>query len=216
MATYNGGPFSLFNGKVGNTVSYTTKIGYSVIRQIGTRIAPFTAAELSNQKGTGLVTNFLNPLLPVIRIGFQNVPAGRHWTAYNYASSTLKLGAVKGFGTDKKIDYKKVLLSVGDIPAPSNVKVELIGNELIFEWETDSDSEKADRNDRVMIVAYLPETQKALFLLCGATRTEQRQAMSLPDFTSETVMETYISFVSDDRKSVSTSVYTGQVTGKIN
>lgn len=216
MGTYKGGPLSLFSGKVGDTVSYTTKVGYSVIRQIGTRIAPFTAAERANQKGTGLVTNFLNALLPVIRIGFQNVPAGKHWTAYNYASSILKLNSLKGSGLDKEINYKAVVLSVGDIPPPKSKKVELLSNKLIFEWEADTDSEKADRNDRVMIVAYFPETLQAIFLLCGATRTEERQIIPLPDFTRETVMETYISFVSDDRKSVSNSVYTGQVIGKVN
>ena len=216
MGTYNGGLLSLVNGKIGTTVSYTTKLGYNVVREVGLRTAPFTKAELENQKGTSLVTNFLKPVMEVIRIGFRNIPRGKYWHPYNYASSVLKLTALKGKGKTKEIDYERVNFSIGVIPQPKNTKVELLNNTLYFNWEADLDTDGTDPNDRVMIVAYYPETLKAVFLLSGAKRTEEKEIIRLPEFVEHTVIETYISYVSLDGKMLSNSIYTGQILGNIN
>lgn len=211
MGTYAGGSLSLIKGKVGNVTSYTTKTGYSVVRQIGLRKAAFTVSELANQSGTGLITKFLKSVLPVIRTGFQVIPAGKHWTAYNHASSVLKLTALKGSYPNKEIDYEKVLFSKGSIPGPKNVTVKLENGQLNFSWEADLKADGAGTNDRVMIVAYFPETMQSLYILSGAKRTEQQEFLPLPGFTQHTTIETYISFVNDNRNNVSDSVYSGQI-----
>jgi len=216
MATYKGGLLSLIKGKIGGTVTYDTKLGYSVTRGIGLRTAPFTTPELENQKGTSLVTMFLKPVMEVIRIGFKNIPPGKPWHPYNYASSVLKLNAVKVNGAVKKIDYAKVVFSIGSIPEPKNPTVKLLDNRLHFGWEADLDTDGTNSNDRVMIVAYFPQILKALYLLNGAKRTEEKEILPLTDFSENTVIETYIFYVSMDGKMLSNTSYTGQVIVDIN
>lgn len=212
MGIYKGGPLSLVKGKVGEMVVYTTKTGYTVARSVGVRTAPFTGPELANQSGTALVTRFLKSLLPAIRLGFQNTPAGKHWTAYNYASSVIKINALKGTHPNRQIDYKKVILSVGDIPKPKNVKVQLSANQLDFTWDADMDTQGALASDRAMIVVFFPELMRGLTMLTGALRTEGKERFPLAGFTDETVMEIYISYIGANQKTVSDSVYAGQIT----
>jgi hypothetical protein len=216
MATYKGGPLNLFKGKLGRTVSYPTKLGYNVVREIGFRTAPFTPAELENQKGTRLVSLFLSPVMEVIRIGYKNIPEGKSWHAYNHATSVVKRTALMGAGSTKQIDYEKVRFSIGDIPVPKDPAVELIDNRLHFTWDADLDAEGTDGNDRIMIVAYYPETLKATYLLSGAKRTEEKESILLPKFTERTIVETYISYIGSDGNMLSDSVYTGQIIGEIN
>lgn len=216
MATYKGGLLSLIKGKIGDTVSYTTKLGYNVTRGIGLRTAPFTKPELENQKGTSLVTLFLKPVMEVIRIGFKNIPPGKFWHPYNYASSVLKLNAITGKGAAREIDYTKVTFSIGDIPAPKSPTVKILDNRLHFTWEDDLETDGTNSNDRVMIVAYFPETLKASYILNGAKRTEKMEILPLTDFYEKTVIETYVSYVSLDGKTLSNTTYVGQVIVDIN
>jgi cation transport regulator ChaB len=192
-------------------IQYTTKTGYSVERTVGERTAPFTHSELVNQQGTGIVTQFLNSLLPVIRIGFQNVPEGKYWTAYNHASSVLKLTALKGSYPNKAIDFTKVMISTGKLALPENVKVGLIDQQLTFSWDTNVEAEGADVNDRVITVAYFPETGQSLHVISGAKRTEGSEVMRLPKFKDNTTIHTYISFVNRDSTDSSDSVYGGEL-----
>jgi hypothetical protein len=210
MGTYKGGALSLVKGKIGNTVSYDTKLGYSVVREIGVRVAPFTTPELANQSGTKLVTEFLRSLVPVIRIGFQNIPPGKKWSAYNHASSVLKLNALKGKYPSKKINYEKVMLSIGKIPAPKAVRVELIENELHFSWDTDLNSKGSLSTDRVMIVAFVPSIMRGLHMISGAKRAEGKEIFPLTELNEGAVVETYISYIGHNQKDVSDSVYVGQ------
>lgn len=211
MATFKGGSLSLVNGKIGTTVSYTTSIGYNVVREVGLRIAPFTIGELGNQSATALITIFLRSVMPVIKIGFQNSPVGKHWTAYNHASSVLKLTAIKGSYPNKEIDYEKVTFAIGKIPVPVNVKTELKDNLLNFTWDADLETAGTQKNDRVIIVVYFSESLKAVYLLNGAKRTEQEETIVLPELMEQTVLETYISFVSENGKAFSNSKYAGQI-----
>jgi hypothetical protein len=196
--------------KEAKKVSYTTKTGYFVERTVGEREAPFTKPELINQQGTRLVTEFLKSLNPVIRIGYQNVPEGKHWTAYNHASSVLKLTAVKGTYPNKEIDFEKVRLSVGNLAQPKNVKVELADKQLTFSWDANMEAVAADINDRIMVVVYFPETKQSLYVINGAKRTEEREVLPLPDLPENTVIQTYIAFINRDSTECSDSVYSGQ------
>lgn len=211
MATFKGGLLSLVKGKIGTTVSYTTRIGYNVVREVGLRTTPFTTRELGNQRSTALVTNFLKSVMPVIRIGFQNSPSGKCWTAYNHASSVLKLTAIKGIYPDSEIDYKKVTFSVGGIPPPLKVKTLLNDNLLTFSWEADLETAGTNKNDRVIIVVYFPEKLKSFYLINGAKRIEQQESIELPELTRGTVLETYISFMNESGKLLSNSTYAGQI-----
>jgi hypothetical protein len=75
MGSLNNGPFSSFNGKIGNLVSYTLR-GKNVVRTIGALTKPPTPAQLNNQMRMAVVNDFLKPITGFINSGFEFAVAG--------------------------------------------------------------------------------------------------------------------------------------------
>ena len=198
------------SGPVGRWGDYVTyyRLGKLTTRRVS-KPTKFTDAQLSNQMGTALITFLLGPVQDFVKVSMKNSPKDPGWSAYNLASSVNKLGAITGSYPNKAVDFKKVILSIGDIPAPLNPKVSLTDNKISFTWEADLDTEGCDENDQIMCVAYLPETLQAFKIFHGAYRTEERQIVPLPAYSGKMAIETYLCFTSADRERVSNSVYTG-------
>lgn len=210
MAILPNGINGPFIGRIGNTVGYLDKYGTNIIRGIGEKTSS-KGKEFDNQQQTALVTGLLKPVKEFIKVGFRNAPAEKRWDYYSFATSVNKPGAIKGIYPDQEIDYEKVLFSLGNIPPPKNPAVVLNNSILEFSWTSDMDAEGTEADDQIMLIAYFPESMRALQQLSGARRIEQKQTLRLPVFTKETVIMTYMSFISDDRKKLSNSVFTGQV-----
>ena len=66
-------------------------------------------------------------------------------------------------------------------------------------------------SDRVMLMAYLPNENRTISLIGGAERLEGVEHLVIPECGEGIHMETYVSFISADYKTISNSVYTGQV-----
>lgn len=203
---FNGGP----RGKIRNQVYYTNKWGQQIVRTIGIKEGS-KGGEFANQDATALITNVLKPLKSFIDLGFQTPPVGKPWSAYNYASSYNKKNAIKGTYPDQEVDYEKLLLSIGDMPLPLNAKVTLRDGVLEFTWDADLETEGNFSRDQVMLSACFPESLKAINLLSGARRVAEKEIIKLPKYTRPQVIETYMAFISDDRKTLSDSVYVGQI-----
>ncbi|WP_139298307.1 DUF6266 family protein [Pedobacter hartonius] len=204
------GPMGTNIGKLGGYVSYFLH-GELVTRSIGV-IDHWSDAQYANQMRTGLTTALLKPVKALINIGLKYSPKPkRSWSAYTQATSINKKQAIKGIYPDLEIDFEKVVLAIGDIPVPLNPQVQLSDGRIRFTWDADQQADGADQNDQVMCVAYFPETFQAFNQLSGAKRGEEKQDITLPSFTEEMRIETYICYVSEDRRRVSNSVYLGQL-----
>jgi hypothetical protein len=210
MATLPNGFNGGMRGRIGNIVYYTNKWGNTVARTIGVKTGS-KGGEFANQTATALITYLLKPVKPFIRIGFQNIPPGKEWNYHNYASSVNKLNAIKGTYPDQEVDYEKVMFAKGEMPLPANAQAALKDNEIVFTWDADLETAGNYSRDQVMVLAFFPQSMKAMFLTSGARRVEEREVLALPRFTSSMVIETYLAFISDDRILVSDSVYTGQL-----
>ncbi|MNE91713.1 hypothetical protein D3C80_1893580 [compost metagenome] len=69
-----------------------------------------------------------------------------------------------------------------------------------------------------MLLAYLPANNTAEYLLSGARRNEGSEELKVSlvpktnnNANKDEYIETYIAFISDDRKRISDSVYVGRV-----
>lgn len=210
MGKLKKGPMGKNVGKVGGVVTYLLN-GEWVTRSIGV-VEEWSDAQYEIQMRTALITGLLKPLKKVVRTGMMYCPKPKsNWTAYTMATSSNNPSAIKGEYPDLEIDFEKVKLAIGDIPVPLKPAVQLKDNRIIFTWEADLDTEGTDEDDRVMCVAYFPETFQAFNVLDGAKRGEEQQVIKLPSFTEEMRIETYMCFVSDDRRRVSNSVYLGML-----
>jgi len=205
------GPMGTSVGKLGGVVTYQLN-GQWVTRMIGV-VDHWSEAQYAVQMRTALITALLKPVKDVIRIGMKYSPKPKKtWTAYTMATSSNNPGAIMGEYPKLEINYEKVILSIGDIPVPLNAKAELKDGRITFSWEADLETDGTDEDDRVMCVAYFPESFQAFNVIRnGARREEEQQIIKLPSFTEKMNIETYMCFVSDDGKRVSNSIYLGQL-----
>jgi len=200
-----------FIGRVGNTVTYVLN-GQIVKRTIGKSSKEATIAQLSVRQKTKIITEFLNPVKEYIKVGFEFearlVPKKN---AHNIATSYNWLNAFTGVYPEQKIDFSKILLSKGKMPVTNNIEVNFVDNRIEFTWDKTITTDRIKGSDRVMLLAYLPQENRAVSLIGGAERLEGGEHLIIPDCKNGIHMETYVSFVSADYKSISNSVYTGRV-----
>ena len=65
--------------------------------------------------------------------------------------------------------------------------------------------------DKAILVAYSNTLNLSIYTLAGADRSTGAAILNAATFSGDTV-ETYIGFISEDGKSIATSLYLGQVT----
>jgi hypothetical protein len=210
MAELPNGINGPFIGRIGNMVGYM-RCGKNVIRLIGDA-GPHKGGQLNNEMKMKLISPIAKLIEGYLNFGFGNVPRKDGVSPRSYAISLNKQVAVKGTYPNLKTDFEKLVISDGPIPEPLNPAVKLKNNVLEFTWEADLEAEGVDEQDQIMILVYFPKRKKAIQLLSGARRTEEFQQIKLPGTGKNDVIETYMSFIADDRKSASPSVYVSQLT----
>ncbi|MGY0036431.1 DUF6266 family protein [Pedobacter sp. NJ-S-72] len=82
---------------------------------------------------------------------------------------------------------------------------------LTFNWDSSFAASGIKANDEVMLLAYEPEKKDATFLLYAGKRSEGEASLTIRKRKDPLVLETYISFISQNRKIISDSIYTGQI-----
>jgi hypothetical protein len=192
-----------FSGKIGTVVGANWKqIAY--MRSLPQKVKnPRTEAQLRQRSKIALVVNLLKPLNPLLRIGWKH-HTGRQ-SAFNAATSYALANAITGTFPNFAIDYKKVLVSRGNLPpivdctgTPSTSKVEVT-------WGNNSNDGTAQTTDKLHIVVLNPAKETAI-ILEGEKRSKGTQSITIPTTWKNDKAHIYLSFVSDDGKEVSNSV----------
>jgi len=200
-------PGEEFTGKLGNTVTYY--LGKKVVKRlIGVNTKPHTEKQLAFYLLCKQVNQFLKPLKEFLQTGYEVVNRGSDKTIFNMAYAYIFNNAIKGSFPNQEIDYAKVLLSIGDLEVTQELSVKAIASGLEFAWNKDA-SDKVSWDDTVLLVAYIPALNDAQYLLSGARRIAGTEFLQLKDVPDQTVIHTYLSFVSANRKKISNSVYMG-------
>jgi len=196
------------SGKVGRTVTYPL-YGEDVMRSIGVRKAPFTKNEIVAQMGMKVVQSFLNIIYPFICVGFEIEARLHRRNPQNVSFAYNRKNAVTGIYPDIGMDFPNVLVSKGDLSPPLNPRAMLSNRKVVFEWDYDPRARRQHWSDQVMVLVYLPEIPDAVFITAGSSRETKTASIDIPNYLTFSRLETYIAFISDDRKQVSNSVYTG-------
>jgi RimJ/RimL family protein N-acetyltransferase len=202
------GIFGGFHGRIGNLVGYTLK-GKYIIRKIGRSTKPLTPGRKANCQKMTLVNEILSPSLPAIQVGYRLVVAGTDKNEYNEAVSYNKKNALQGAYPNLSLDYTKVLLSMGTLPAAIHPTISQTADKITFKWEVTEDQKYQYANDRAMLVVYFPDLKVSRCDLLGSRRIEGAHTLNIdPEHVNER-MEAYISFVKDNGRAVSNSTYAG-------
>ena len=202
------GIFGGFHGRIGNLVGYTLN-GKYIIRKIGRSTKPLTPGRRANCQKMTLVNEILSPSLPAIQVGYRLVVAGTDRNEYNEAVSYNKKNALQGTYPNTSLDYSKVLLSMGTLPVAIHPTLSQTGDKITFNWEVTADQAYQYANDRAMLVVYFPDLKVSRCDLIGARRIEGTHTLNINQEHVNERMEAYISFVKDNGREVSDSVYAG-------
>lgn len=209
MAKANIDSFDGFFGKIGDTVTYLLN-GKVVKRKIGYSSKPATASQLASRQDTPVTNNFIKPVNEFIKIGFKGEAKLAKKNANSLISSHTRKKAIKGEYPNKEIDFTKVLFSKGNMPETPQTKAEITEDGVQFTWNNNLIPGHFRSDDQAMLMVYFPELKTAEYVINGGARSIGIANLSLIKNDNPAVMETYISFISADRESVSNSIYTGQ------
>ena len=148
---------------------------------------------------------------PFIKKGFSGLAEGTVYNYHNLAMSHNRLHAMQIDEQQKpQVIYDKLLLSNGPLLIPQNPILEIIEQGLKFCWEF-SEKDHARRNDRVMLLAYFPETKHVVFELSGSKRNQLSDVLLINSSLRTETMHIYIAFLSSDNLDASDSLYMGQI-----
>ncbi|WP_316843061.1 DUF6266 family protein, partial [Pedobacter gandavensis] len=210
MAIASHGPQGHYSGKVGNLVFYMLN-GQPIVRLIGRKGKP-TILQKANYQKMEVTMKLLRNMGSFIKLGFGLQAKGTVHNAHNLATSYNKKQALKGEYPNISIDYSKVLLSQGKMPATRDLKITKLEDGLEISWDP-TQTDELDFNDSVMVMIYRPERGGAREYLNIARREEGKCFIPMYEGLLKEQMEPYIAFISADGERVSDSVYLGNLNG---
>lgn len=210
MGTYRKGILGSFSGKVGTVVgSSWNGIDYmrSLPRPSGK--AP-TDAQLIQRVKLALATGFLRPISSLVNIGFKSLAVKQ--SGFNVATSQIISEAITGIYPNFMIDYSRVLISKGNLTGPWNAVVSTPAPSVLnIAWTNNTGSGTARDTDKAILLVYNPVQSQYVFTLDGADRNGGSDSLNLPDNFSGDTVEVWIAFISADKKTISTSIYAGNI-----
>lgn len=205
MGILRGGIAGLMTGRVGDMVFYVLN-GKQVVRMVGKSAKAPTEKQLTARMQMAVVSGFLKHLVEYLNVGFGPDVIDDE-NAYNAAMRYNRKHALSGVYPDIFLDYSKVLVSKGDLPGAAGAVVELLSDGLHFTWTNPAELPYPRGNDQVMLLAYFPSLNSAIYLLEAGSREEGVALLPVPSDLLAEHMEVYMSFAAADRKSVSDSIY---------
>jgi hypothetical protein len=210
MGKSNNGIYGPVSGRVGNLVWYVAR-GQGRVRGVGERTAKLTDSQHLNCNKMSLLMKFFKYIKPFLKVGFINETKGTLLNYHNVATACNKTNAVTHVDGMPVIDYANLILSRGNLLEPQQALVERTEDGLKFSWDYDPIKHWPWRADQVMMMAYFPDSNDAEFTTSGARRSAGEDFLKIHPSYGGKAMEIYISFVSDDRTNVATSIYLGRL-----
>lgn len=209
MGTYSKGILGPFSGRIGTVVGSNWK-GIDYMRSLPKRSSKTPSdAQMEQRVRLTIAVNFLKPISKLIGLGFNKV-AGKN-TGFNVATSQVVKEAISGTYPDYVIDYAKVLISRGDLTGPWNAAVLAAPGAVAFSWTNNTGSGNAAKTDKAVVLVYNELKGQFVYDMSAATRSAALLNLPVPEsFVGDTV-HTWMAFVSEDGKSVATSIYLGSV-----
>ncbi len=209
MAT-NTGILGAFTGTIGPVTGYMRN-GRNILRTSRSSVRnQRTPLQLSQREKILICNQFTKAFKGS---GFFNTgfPAyGQTNTGFNRVTSALMSRAVTGVYPNMQLNYQQVLVSKGRLPGAESVKATVKNGTIHFSFADNSTDGIAATDDTVILVAYCPELQQAVFTQYGGFRRDKKAVLNVAVLKGYAV-ETWIGFLSADEKDASDSVWTGRM-----
>jgi len=208
MGKINNGILGGFSGTVGTVVGAAWRDIETMRAKPRPRKIPPTPAELAQLAKFSLVSSFMTPMRELLETGFEKYANKK--TGSNAAQGYALKNAVMGTAPDFYILCEYVQVCRGELP---NVTEAIAGpagtNQVMFNWTNNAGRGKADDNDKAILVVLCHEFESCVFTLTGAPRSAGTDTLHVHGFSGHEV-QTWLSFMSKDKKDIAPSIFTGQ------
>ena len=198
-----------FSGTVGTVVGGNWR-GIETMRAVAKpRKGAPTAGQLDQQAKFAVGTKFMSAKRNLLETGFKAFAI--KMTGVNSALSHTLKNAITGVYPNYTIDYSKVLLAKGALPAAENAHaVAGPAGMVAFSWFDNSATDKAQATDKAVLIAYCEALNTCVYSMTVAQRSAAAGTLAVPGYSGKTV-QTWMGFLSADGKRIANTVFTGQV-----
>ena len=152
---------------------------------------------------------FLGAITSYVNIGFSTSTKNGQ-TAHNIAVSRMLLTGIKGTYPGYELDYPNIQVSDGTLRSPDNIQARLLGNDIILTWDVPHGEPVMRSWDQVMAIC-CDGADRAYILYNGARVTVGSETLPVQANYRKRPYHVYVSFISNDRKLISKSVYAGMI-----
>ncbi|WP_316838500.1 DUF6266 family protein [Pedobacter gandavensis] len=211
MAKCSVGPYGHPSGKIGNVVFYMLN-GQPVCRLIGKAGKP-SINQKGNRQSMSVTMELIKPMADFIGVSFKLEAEGSPKNTYNLAVSYNKKHALTGQYPNIKVDYSKIILSKGNLEMAKDLKLTKGEDGINLSWNTATE-QYGYHDDIMMVMISHPVKKTASNFLNVAKRSDGSCFIPLyHEWMMSEQMEVYVCVRSADEKSISNSVYVGNLNG---
>lgn len=147
--------------------------------------------QLATQTKFALMQSFLSKANGMVQKGFETVGSNSsaNSSAMNEAFRVNVKNALIGSGSNIEIDYEKVLLTSGKLPAPSNLAASSINAEMTLSWYYIAAQVGISHDDMLSVLIYNVDKDIVLQFDRVANRVDGTAVITLPpDFVGNEVL----------------------------
>lgn len=218
MAVIKTGAFSGPSGKIGNLVAAKWR-GINYLRTLPENFNDAnTILQQAARMRMKLIIGFLKACLPVIRVGFLGYSTPTR-AAFHAATSYNYHKGLTGEFPNLAVDYAHVMVSQGMLPIADVASCEsLEAGKISFSWSQTSELNEAGADDTVMLLAYNPSQNCAVYSMQGYIRNEGAAILTVPSIFSGEEVHCYLCFVNlpklaldSSMEFISDSMYLGKL-----
>lgn len=185
--------------------------GQIIARGMGISNKPGTINQLTARMALKKMNIFFKDIKEFIRVGFELEARG---TTSNETNMAIKFNGkhFEGVYPDVGIDFERILVTKGKMPVVKNAKAKIVTNGLRLTWDSRSDEKGMLQHDQALVLAYFPgKTVKIRAFTREVRRAEGKYTFKLDRDGAMQHAYIYLSFISDNRKSISDSQYLGKM-----
>ena len=204
MGIINQGILGGFSGKVGPIVGFRWKSNYYIRARAAKVSNPRTPKQQEQRGKFATAFSFLKAIKPFIRIGYKEFTQDK--SAFNAAMSYTLKRAVTGSGKEIRIDFDRVLISMGTLMPIFEGTATQNGNKMYFNWQDNSGMGNAEDTDIAMLLVYNKDKETAVYDTKTALRSSQHAELQLPPDWQDDELIAYLSFCSADGNTIANSI----------
>ncbi|AEW01229.1 hypothetical protein A4D02_32905 [Niastella koreensis] len=149
------------------------------------------------EKAAGIVQSFL-PFLIESNSKIKRI------TDVNYVMSQNFQSVLSATNTEYKIDYSKLRISQGNLPAGMVALAKPAPGGIEFSWFKMT----SHKTDKAIFVVYCEASNTCIYNIGGVTRNDRAALLEIPQLSGHEV-HSWLSFMSDDETQLAPSIYTG-------